>query len=70
MGSKIVSMFACLCFTLIFFVDALIFNTYIGNTSTSEILSTQPSQNEDVPPLTDENLQKLPDLSLYDYLMA
>ena len=28
--SKIVKVFACSCFALIFIVDALIFNTYIG----------------------------------------
>ena len=31
---------ACFCFTVVFFVDALIFNTYIGQVNTTEKLAS------------------------------
>ena len=38
--SKIMTIIACFCFTVVFFVDALIFNTYIGQVSTTEKVAT------------------------------
>ena len=41
--STIVSIFACSCFTIIFLVDALIFNTYIGTGNTAAA-TTSPAE--------------------------